>query len=100
MDDRLVKLDILGHDDPTALRMLQDLTGIDPTTMKPVFVATTPADKADQRSLFFFYRPEMQPDIIASLRRSGNARFIAQLFPGQRRDAPKTRDRGKKGGKS
>ena len=33
MDDRLVKLDILGHDDPTALRMLQDLTGIDPKTI-------------------------------------------------------------------
>ncbi len=30
LDDRLVKLDILGHDDPTALRMLQDLTGLDP----------------------------------------------------------------------
>lgn len=30
MDDRLVKLDILGHDDPTALRMLQDLTGLNP----------------------------------------------------------------------
>ena len=30
MDDRLVKLDILGHDDPTALRMLKDLTGLDP----------------------------------------------------------------------
>ncbi len=30
LHDRLVKLDILGHDDPTALRMLQDLTGIDP----------------------------------------------------------------------
>lgn len=30
MDDRLVKLDILGHDDPTALRMLQDITGINP----------------------------------------------------------------------
>ncbi|MHB9058216.1 MAG: PolC-type DNA polymerase III [Bacillota bacterium] len=25
----LVKLDLLGHDDPTALRMLQDLTGVD-----------------------------------------------------------------------
>lgn len=27
---RLLKLDILGHDDPTVIRMLQDLTGIDP----------------------------------------------------------------------
>lgn len=33
MDDRLVKLDILGHDDPTALRMLQDLTGLDPVSI-------------------------------------------------------------------
>ena len=30
---RLLKLDILGHDDPTMLRMLQDLTGIDPKTI-------------------------------------------------------------------
>lgn len=29
----LLKLDILGHDDPTMMRMLQDLTGIDPTTI-------------------------------------------------------------------
>lgn len=33
LDDRLVKLDILGHVDPTALRMLQDITGIDPLTI-------------------------------------------------------------------
>ncbi|MDR0840615.1 MAG: PolC-type DNA polymerase III [Christensenellaceae bacterium] len=33
MDDRLVKLDILGHDDPTALRMLQDITGLNPITI-------------------------------------------------------------------
>ncbi|MEW6723698.1 MAG: PolC-type DNA polymerase III [Bacillota bacterium] len=31
--DQLVKLDLLGHDDPTALRMLQDLTGVDPLTI-------------------------------------------------------------------
>lgn len=30
ISSRLVKLDILGHDDPTVLKMLQDLTGIDP----------------------------------------------------------------------
>ncbi len=30
LHDRLVKLDILGHDDPTALHMLQQITGIDP----------------------------------------------------------------------
>lgn len=29
----LLKLDILGHDDPTMMRMLQDLTGVDPTTI-------------------------------------------------------------------
>lgn len=28
INDRLVKLDILGHDDPTVIRMLEDLTGI------------------------------------------------------------------------
>ena len=27
IDDNLLKLDILGHDDPTVIRMLQDLTG-------------------------------------------------------------------------
>ena len=33
LEGRLVKLDILGHDDPTVLRMLHDLTGIDPRTV-------------------------------------------------------------------
>ncbi len=30
IDTNLLKLDILGHDDPTVIRMLRDLTGIDP----------------------------------------------------------------------
>jgi DNA polymerase-3 subunit alpha (Gram-positive type) len=44
-----VKLDILGHDDPTVIRMLQDLTGIDPRTVEigeagtmPIFSALGP----------------------------------------------------------
>ena len=31
IDHNLLKLDILGHDDPTMICMLQDLTGVDPT---------------------------------------------------------------------
>ncbi|GEO46703.1 PolC-type DNA polymerase III [Companilactobacillus kimchii] len=31
--DNILKLDILGHDDPTMIRMLQDLSGIDPKTL-------------------------------------------------------------------
>ncbi|NLY89803.1 MAG: PolC-type DNA polymerase III [Firmicutes bacterium] len=33
LSGRLVKLDLLGHDDPTVLKMLSDLTGVDPTTI-------------------------------------------------------------------
>ncbi|TQS75525.1 PolC-type DNA polymerase III [Ornithinibacillus gellani] len=33
IDENLLKLDILGHDDPTVIRMLQDLSGMDPKTI-------------------------------------------------------------------
>lgn len=42
--DRLVKLDILGHDNPTIIRMLQDITGYDPLTI--------PMDEKKTLSLF------------------------------------------------
>ena len=44
IDHNLLKLDILGHDDPTMIRMLQDLTGIDPKTI--------PLDSPEVMSLF------------------------------------------------
>ena len=44
IDHNLLKLDILGHDDPTMIRMLQDLTGRDPLTI--------PLDGKDVMSLF------------------------------------------------
>ncbi|MDO4543073.1 MAG: PolC-type DNA polymerase III [Clostridia bacterium] len=49
MDDRLVKLDILGHDDPTALRMLQDLTGLNPREI--------PLDDPETRNIFHTFEP-------------------------------------------
>ena len=34
ISSRLVKLDILGHDDPTVIKMLEDLTGVDAKSIK------------------------------------------------------------------
>lgn len=44
IDHNLLKLDILGHDDPTMIRMLQDLTKLDPVTI--------PLDSPEVMSLF------------------------------------------------
>ena len=44
IDHNLLKLDILGHDDPTMIRMLQDLTKMDPRTI--------PLDSPEVMSLF------------------------------------------------
>ena len=33
IDENILKLDILGHDDPTMIKMLEDLSGIDPLTI-------------------------------------------------------------------
>lgn len=33
IDHNLLKLDILGHDDPTMIRFLQDITGVDPLSI-------------------------------------------------------------------
>lgn len=44
IDGNLLKLDILGHDDPTVIRMLQDITGIAPTEV--------PLDDKETMSIF------------------------------------------------
>ena len=44
IDHNLLKLDILGHDDPTMIRRLEDLTGMDATTI--------PLDDPEVMSLF------------------------------------------------
>ena len=44
IDQNLLKLDILGHDDPTMIRMLYDITGQDPTKV--------PLDDKETMSIF------------------------------------------------
>ena len=49
IDQDVLKLDILGHTDPTQLRMLQDLTGID--------VKTIPFDDKETMGIFLSPKP-------------------------------------------
>ena len=44
MEENLLKLDMLGHDDPTMIRMLEDLTGVDAQKI--------PLDDKDTMSIF------------------------------------------------
>lgn len=44
IDENVLKLDVLGHDDPTMIRKLQDLSGIDPNDI--------PMDDPDVMALF------------------------------------------------
>ena len=44
MEDNLLNLDMLGHDDPTMIRMLEDLTGVNARTI--------PLDDPDTMSIF------------------------------------------------
>ncbi len=44
IDQNLLKLDILGHDDPTMIKMLQDITGVDPKSI--------PLDDKETMSIF------------------------------------------------
>jgi len=44
MEENLLKLDMLGHDDPTMIRMMEDLTGVDAKTI--------PLDDRDTMSIF------------------------------------------------
>ena len=43
-------------------------TGLDPRTMEPVFVPTSPHDKAMQRALMQWKRPEKRPLVLEALR--------------------------------
>ncbi len=78
ISSRLVKLDILGHDDPSALRMLADATGIDPRGIS----------FSDQQTMSIFsstralgYRPE---DIGCAVGTLGipefGTRFVRQML--------------------
>ena len=51
-------------------------TGLDPMTMEPVYVPRSPQEKAEQRALLQYYRPENRRLVLAALRRAGRQDLI------------------------
>ena len=58
---------------PTPMTVATEIyaTGLDPYDQRPVPVARTPGEKQEQRSFFFWYKPQMRGPIRATLVRLG-----------------------------
>ena len=51
-------------------------TGLDPYTMEPVFVPKTAAEKAEQRALLQYFRPENRDLVLRALKKAGRHDLI------------------------
>ena len=51
-------------------------TGLDPYTEKPIFVPKTKEEKAQQRALLQYFRPENKQIVIAALKKAGRSDLI------------------------
>ena len=61
---------------PGTLSTAMYYTEIDPRTMKPVYVAKTPEEKAMQRALLQWRRPDKRPIVLAALKKAGREDLI------------------------
>ena len=57
-------------------------TGLDPATMKPVYVARTNEEKSTQRALLQYYLPANREKVLQALQRTGRTDLIQLLLPG------------------
>ena len=51
-------------------------TELDPYTMKPVYVPKTPAEKAQQRALLQYFKPENREIVLSALKKAGRQDLI------------------------
>ncbi|MBQ3057687.1 MAG: YgiQ family radical SAM protein [Clostridia bacterium] len=51
-------------------------TGIDPNTMKPVYVSKTAKEKAEQRALLQYFKPENRQLVLSALKKAGRYDLI------------------------
>ena len=53
-------------------------TGLDPYTMEEVYVPKTPQEKAEQRALLQYYRPENKAFVLSALKKAGRYDLIGR----------------------
>ena len=70
---------------PTPMTLSTEMyyTGINPETMEPVYVATSPNEKKEQNLMFFYYKKECQPAIRQSLHNHHLDSYISKLKIGK-----------------
>lgn len=95
---------------PGTLSTCMFYTGLDPYTLEPVYVAKDPKEKAMQRALLQYYKPENQRRIIEALCKAGREDMIGHgsdklvrpdtLYLKQKRDTEQSRTSGRRTGKS
>ena len=51
-------------------------TGLDPITMNPIYVARTPQEKAEQRALLQYFKPENRDIVLRALKKYGRYDLI------------------------
>jgi uncharacterized radical SAM protein YgiQ len=78
------KLEQVQDFTPTPMTVATEIyaTGVHPYNQQPVCVARTPEEKQEQRSFFFWYKPEMKGALRSTLNRLGLSNVAAQLLSG------------------
>lgn len=61
---------------PATVSTCMFYTGIDPMTMKKVYVPKTPAEKAQQRALLQYFKPENRQLVLSALKKAGRYDLI------------------------
>ena len=61
---------------PSTISTCMYYTGLDPRTMEPVYVPTNPHEKAMQRALIQYRRPENRPLVEEALKLAGRMDLI------------------------
>lgn len=76
------KLEQVQDFTPTPMTLATEMyrTGLNPYTMKPIFVARNQKEKLAQRQFFFWYLPENHQGIVRALRDMGRADLIEPML--------------------